>query len=406
MPVHWYVAGCNRISGLTGFMLKKSGGFMLAREVELWGRRGFTLMDSGCFMMVQIKIKLFRFGPGRANEKKSGLVWAFGNQLQKIQIFLPMPPTHTHTGRRVKNEVGSPPVRLQRMCSRIKKKQRQGRTAFCPSFEASNAPVHVTAPSLPAMPCGTCNTRVSPPVVPPQRLATMQPPHRWLSAPPPRRCSRDKGTSASGTALARSGTAIVSKQIEWHAPAAAVAWPFSPVEVPIRQQFGSDSRQAGFKARQCRLPLHPPPPLYPSIGGASAVPPCRATCLVFSAPAFKCVLQNSSIIDSHILFPDRQRPPPRATSCVNRHNDAPPRTSRGIVIDSATIPPHGTKPAPVLRRGFHIAVRDGVLVALCGTDYGASLSIRVCCHIALASCACRSFYPPMAKCLRDHPSLS
>ena len=50
-----------------GFMLKKSGGFMMARGVDLWERGGFMLKESGGFMMAQIKTKLLRFGPGRAH---------------------------------------------------------------------------------------------------------------------------------------------------------------------------------------------------------------------------------------------------------------------------------------------------------------------------------------------------
>ena len=48
-------------------MLKKSGSFMMARGVELWGRGGFMLKESGGFVMAQIKTKLLRFGPGRAH---------------------------------------------------------------------------------------------------------------------------------------------------------------------------------------------------------------------------------------------------------------------------------------------------------------------------------------------------
>jgi hypothetical protein len=50
-----------------GFMLKKSGGFMMARGVDLWGRGGFTLKESGGFMVVQNKTKRLHFGPGRAH---------------------------------------------------------------------------------------------------------------------------------------------------------------------------------------------------------------------------------------------------------------------------------------------------------------------------------------------------
>jgi hypothetical protein len=53
--------------GMGGFVLKKSGGFMMARGAALWRRGSSMLKEIGGFMVVQKKIKLFHFGPGRAH---------------------------------------------------------------------------------------------------------------------------------------------------------------------------------------------------------------------------------------------------------------------------------------------------------------------------------------------------